>query len=82
MFWIHGGGFMNGDATDFLYGPRYLLDRDVILVTVAYRLGPLGFLNLGTEEIPGNQGLWDQRLGKNKVDTQILDLSIIILLSS
>ncbi len=33
----------------------------MILVTVQYRLGPLGFLDLGQEEIGGNQGLWDQR---------------------
>ncbi|XP_059092886.1 juvenile hormone esterase-like isoform X2 [Tigriopus californicus] len=71
MFWIHGGGFVNGDATDFLYGPGHLLDRDVILVTVAYRLGPLGFLNLGNEEIPGNQGIWDQRLALKWVQENI-----------
>lgn len=44
MVWIHGGGFVlgsgNGD-TDF-YGPAYLLDRDIVLVTINYRLGPFG----------------------------------------
>ena len=63
MFYIHGGGYTSGESSTFLYGPRYLLDRDVILVTVSYRLGPLGFLNIGTQGISGNQGLWDQREG-------------------
>ena len=49
--------------------PRYLLDRDVILVTVQYRLGPLGSLNLGDDSAAGNQALWDQKLGKgNKIN--------------
>lgn len=37
---IHGGGFLYGAGSK--YGPKYLLDRDVILVTFNYRLGPLG----------------------------------------
>lgn len=40
MFYIHGGGWLSGSGD--LYGPEYLLDRDVILVTLNYRLGPLG----------------------------------------
>ena len=31
-----------------------------VLVTLNYRLGPLGFLSLGTEEVPGNAGMLDQ----------------------
>lgn len=66
MFFIHGGGFTSGDSGSFLYGPKHLLDRDVILVTANYRLGPLGFLNLGTDSVLGNQGLWDQREGSKR----------------
>lgn len=33
---------------------------DVVIVSVQYRLGPFGFLYLGTEDAPGNQGLMDQ----------------------
>ncbi|VDP79078.1 unnamed protein product [Echinostoma caproni] len=33
---------------------------DVVIVSIQYRLGPLGFLYLGTEDAPGNQGLMDQ----------------------
>lgn len=43
IFYIHGGAFQFG--TGMLYGPKYLLDKDVILVTFNYRLGPLGKLN-------------------------------------
>ena len=44
MVWIHGGGFTTGSGngeTD-LYGPDYILDHDVVLVTINYRLGPFG----------------------------------------
>ena len=61
MVWIHGGGFTNGDGSDGLFGPELLLDRDVILVTMNYRLGPLGFFSLDDAGISGNQGMWDQR---------------------
>ena len=48
MVWIHGGGWSLGSGnfeTD-VYGPHYILDRDVVLVTINYRLGPMGiFIN-------------------------------------
>lgn len=43
-----------------VYGPEYLLDHDVVLVTGNYRLGPLGFLSTEDENAPGNFGLKDQ----------------------
>ncbi|CAK1603850.1 unnamed protein product [Parnassius mnemosyne] len=60
LIWIYGGGFRTGFATRLLYGPKYLVRNDVILVTLNYRLGPYGFMCLDTPEIPGNQGLKDQ----------------------
>lgn len=39
MVFLHGGGWMCGDATTSMYGPQFLLDRDVILVATNYRLG-------------------------------------------
>ena len=44
MVWIHGGGWNvgSGNGQTDLYGPGYLMDRDIVLVTVNYRLGPLG----------------------------------------
>jgi carboxylesterase type B len=44
MVYIHGGGFFNGSGGTQWYGPQYLLDKDVILVPVNYRLGTLGTL--------------------------------------
>ncbi|XP_049860485.1 juvenile hormone esterase-like isoform X4 [Schistocerca gregaria] len=58
MVWIHGGGFVEGAAT--WYEPDFLLDHEIVLVTTNYRVGPLGFLNTGDENAPGNYGLKDQ----------------------
>lgn len=59
IVFVHGGGYFAGSASPGVYGPEYIMDHDVILVTVNYRLGPFGFLSLGDDTIPGNQGLWD-----------------------
>ncbi|CAH0716182.1 unnamed protein product, partial [Brenthis ino] len=61
MVFIHGGGWMCGDATTEMYGPEHLLDRDVLFVAINYRLGPLGFLSTLDEHCPGNNGLKDQQ---------------------
>lgn len=58
--WIYGGGFYTGSAGRFIYGPKYLVRHDVILVTVNYRLGPFGFMCLDISDVSGNQGLKDQ----------------------
>ncbi len=42
MVWIHGGGFVGGESDD--YDPSGLVARGVIVVTINYRLGALGFL--------------------------------------
>nr|XP_050866508.1 esterase B1-like isoform X4 [Vespula vulgaris] len=60
MVWIHGGGFNIGSGNDNMYSPDYIVRKDIILVTINYRLGVLGFLNLEDEVAPGNQGLKDQ----------------------
>lgn len=60
MVWIHGGGFAFGHADTEVYGPDFLVQHDIILVTMNYRLGVLGFLNLEIPEAPGNVGLKDQ----------------------
>ena len=60
LFWIHGGGFSLGWG-DMGTGPDYLLESGVLLVTINYRLGPMGFMALeGRDDITGNQGLKDQ----------------------
>jgi para-nitrobenzyl esterase len=66
MVWIPGGGFTSGSAAMPLYWGDRLALKGVILVTVAYRLGPLGFLAHPelTAESPhgssGNYALMDQ----------------------
>lgn len=60
MFYIHGGAFFEGHANANLHGPEYLLDKDIVLVTANYRLGPFGFFTTGDEYCPGNNGLKDQ----------------------
>lgn len=32
------------------------------MVSINYRMGPLGFLASGDDVLPGNLGLWDQKL--------------------
>ncbi|KAK5599013.1 hypothetical protein CRENBAI_000210 [Crenichthys baileyi] len=68
MVWIHGGAFMFGDAMgihfldNYLYSGQEIADRgNVIVVTVGYRVGSLGFLSTGDSTMPGNYGLWDQQ---------------------
>lgn len=61
MVWIYGGGFSVGSAAYHVYNGQYLAtEGQVIVVTFNYRLGVLGFLSTGSEEIPGNFGLLDQ----------------------
>ncbi|HEX4783288.1 MAG TPA: carboxylesterase family protein [Candidatus Sulfotelmatobacter sp.] len=63
MFWIHGGGLINGSSTP--YNPELLVKKDVIVVTFNYRLGFLGFFAQsaidGEGHLNGNYGLMDQQ---------------------
>ncbi|XP_050443567.1 uncharacterized protein LOC126847405 [Adelges cooleyi] len=60
MFWIHGGGYQTGHGGPSLFGPEYFMDKDVVIVTVNYRIGALGFLSFEDEVLPGNYGMKDQ----------------------
>ncbi|MGH2486313.1 MAG: carboxylesterase/lipase family protein, partial [Ktedonobacterales bacterium] len=66
MVWIHGCAFENGSSAALWYdGTRFARDGDVVVVSLNYRLGPLGFLcldELGGAEYAGsgNVGLLDQ----------------------
>jgi para-nitrobenzyl esterase len=66
MVWIHGGGFVTG-AGSFYDASKLAVEGDVVVVTVNYRLGPLGFLALPAldAENPGvqsgNAGIEDQQ---------------------
>ena len=54
MVFIHGGAFFLGDGTPEFYGPGWLIDHGIVLVTINYRLGPLGFMSTGDNVIPAN----------------------------
>jgi para-nitrobenzyl esterase len=59
LVWIHGGGFSSGSGGQVWYtGTRLARDADVVVVTLNYRLGVLGFLS--AEGIPPNLGIADQ----------------------
>ena len=66
MVWIHGGGFTIGASSQELYDGSGLAKRgDVVLVSINYRLGPFGYLNLnevtrGRVPATGNEGMLDQ----------------------
>jgi len=66
MVWIHGGGFSLGSSAETLYDGSALAKQGIVLVTINYRLGALGFLAhpaLTAESArhsSGNYGIQDQ----------------------
>ena len=79
MVWIHGGAFESGGTVDPMFDCFNLVKEnpDVIVVTIAYRLGTLGFLHLS--HLPDgkdytdsqNIGLLDQLMGLKWVHENI-----------
>ena len=66
MIWIHGGALVTGGSSSIMYDLKHLAKRGVVVVSINYRLGPLGFLRLddvtdGKVNSSGNEGLIDQR---------------------
>ncbi|XP_054502611.2 bile salt-activated lipase-like isoform X1 [Agelaius phoeniceus] len=69
MIYIYGGAFLLGGGQGANFLDNYLYDGEeiavrgnVIVVTINYRVGPLGFLSTGDENLPGNYGLKDQHM--------------------
>ena len=60
MVYIHGGAFIMGGGASYFFGPNYLLENDVVLVTFNYRLGVFGFLATDDKAATGNYGIMDQ----------------------
>jgi para-nitrobenzyl esterase len=77
MVWIYGGGFSNGATSSPLYSGDNIAKNGVIMVSVAYRVGALGFLahpELSAESengVSGNYGLLDQIAGLKWVQENI-----------
>jgi para-nitrobenzyl esterase len=60
MVWFYGGAYVNGSGSSDVYDPTSLVvDGDVIVVTVNYRLGAFGYLGLDL----GDDGTADANLG-------------------
>uniref|UniRef100_H3B637 Carboxylic ester hydrolase n=1 Tax=Latimeria chalumnae TaxID=7897 RepID=H3B637_LATCH len=69
MVWIYGGAFFLGSSqganffNNYLYDGQEIASRGkVIVVTLNYRVGSLGFLSTGDKNGPGNYGLRDQHM--------------------
>jgi para-nitrobenzyl esterase len=79
MVWIHGGAFCMGSGSMSSYSAGTLAaNGDIVLVTINYRLGVLGFLNLNEltkGKIPstGNEGLQDQIMALHWVKDNIAE---------
>ena len=71
MVWIHGGAFITGSGGSS-YEPSRLVAQDVVVVTMNYRLGVLGFMPAaGLPEGSGHYGLMDQQLALKWVQDNI-----------
>lgn len=77
LVWIYGGGFSSGSTAEPWYDGQKLAQKGVIFVSIAYRVGPLGFLahpelsGEGTDHTSGNYGLLDQIAGLKWVQNNI-----------
>ena len=73
MVWIHGGFFLFGSGDAEYQSFHRLVEKNVIVVSINYRLGALGFLCLGNDMSGGNLGLRDQKLALEWVQQNILN---------
>ena len=58
IVWIHGGAFIFGGIN--IYNPEYIMEENVVLVTIQYRLNVFGFMSTEDPSAPGNYGSLDQ----------------------
>jgi para-nitrobenzyl esterase len=77
LVWIHGGGFSGGATSEWNYNGENLAKKGVVLVSITYRVGQLGFLahpELSKENpnhVSGNYGLLDMIAGLQWVQKNI-----------
>ncbi|CAH1780156.1 unnamed protein product [Owenia fusiformis] len=70
LFWIHGGGFYLGTGHAY-NGTALCTFTDLVVVSINYRTGHLGFLSSGDEHMPGNMGFFDQVMALKWVKNNI-----------
>lgn len=68
--WLYGGYNENGGISDALYNGCFSAE-DAVVVSINYRLGPLGYLALESAGLTGNYGTQDQLLGLQWVQENI-----------
>lgn len=77
LVWIYGGGFSFGSTSDPVHNGEHLARKGVVLVSIAYRVGQIGFLahpELSAESpngVSGNYGLLDQIAGLQWIQNNI-----------
>ncbi|KAL5279184.1 hypothetical protein ACFFRR_003665 [Megaselia abdita] len=72
LFYVHGGGYFFGSGHSVVIaGPDFFLNHDVVLVSINYRLGPLGFASTGSQLAPGNFGFKDMVMALKWVQENI-----------
>ncbi|EHB05378.1 Carboxylesterase 2, partial [Heterocephalus glaber] len=59
MVWIHGGALILGTASSY-DGSKLAASENVVVVTIQYRLGVLGFFSTEDQHATGNWGFLDQ----------------------
>ncbi len=69
--WIYGGGEESGGISNPLYDGCNLAKHNTLVVSINYRLGPLGFLALESAGIGGNFGIQDILLGLQWIQSNI-----------
>lgn len=70
--WIYGGGQQGGGIQDPQFDGCNLAAHDTLLVSISYRVGPLGYLTLESAGIGGNFGIEDLILGLEWVQSNIV----------
>jgi para-nitrobenzyl esterase len=77
LVWIYGGGFNAGATSERVYDGGVLARKGVVLVSIAYRVGQLGFLAHpelsaeNPEHVSGNYGLLDMIAGLKWIQKNI-----------
>jgi para-nitrobenzyl esterase len=77
LVWIYGGGFNGGSTSEPVYSGERLAKKGVVLVSIAYRVGQLGFLahpqlsKESPDHVSGNYGLLDMIAGLKWIQKNI-----------
>ncbi|EFN73843.1 Esterase FE4 [Camponotus floridanus] len=71
LVFVHSGAYYEGSSNSKELSPDYLMDQDIILVTVNYRLNIFGFFSTMNQVSPGNYGLKDMKMALEWIQENI-----------